>query len=193
MIEIARFADVYEAEIVASRLRAEGYDAVLGGAEHAKVNFLVLQALIGLAVLVQFNGFAIVLGICSLVIVAAYPFMKRITNWPQFVLGLAFSWGALMGWAAAFADLDPPAILLYLGSILWVIGYDTIYAHQDKEDDALVGVRSTALLFGENTKYWLSGLYAGALMLFAAAFAAAPSRPSSTNACANGSSACSTA
>jgi 4-hydroxybenzoate polyprenyltransferase len=135
--------------------------------------FLVLQALIGLAVLVQFNGFAIVLGICSLVIVAAYPFMKRITNWPQFVLGLAFSWGALMGWAAAFADLDPPAILLYLGSILWVIGYDTIYAHQDREDDALVGVRSTALLFGENTKYWLSGLYAGALMLFAAAFAAA--------------------
>ncbi|BCH26199.1 4-hydroxybenzoate octaprenyltransferase [Mesorhizobium sp. L-8-10] len=135
--------------------------------------FLVLQALVGLAVLLQFNDFAILLGICSLAVVAAYPFMKRITNWPQFVLGLAFSWGALMGWAAAFADLDPPAVLLYCGSILWVIGYDTIYAHQDKEDDAIVGVRSTARLFGEYTKYWLAGLYGGALMLFALAYAAA--------------------
>jgi 4-hydroxybenzoate polyprenyltransferase len=135
--------------------------------------FLVLQALVGLAVLLQFNDFAILLGITSLAVVAAYPFMKRITSWPQFVLGLAFSWGALMGWAAAFADLDPPAILLYCGSILWVIGYDTIYAHQDKEDDALVGVRSTARLFGENTRYWLVGLYGGALALFALAYAAA--------------------
>lgn len=135
--------------------------------------FLVIQALVGLAVLLQFNDFAILLGISSLVVVAAYPFMKRITNWPQFVLGLAFSWGALMGWAAAFADLDPPALLLYCGSILWVIGYDTIYAHQDKEDDAIVGVRSTARLFGDNTKYWLAGLYGGALVLFALAYAAA--------------------
>lgn len=136
-------------------------------------SFLAIQALVGLAVLLQFNDFAILLGICSLIIVAAYPFMKRLTNWPQFVLGLAFSWGALMGWAAAFADLDPPALLLYLGSILWVIGYDTIYAHQDKEDDAIVGVRSTARLFGDNTKYWLVGLYGGALVLFALAYAAA--------------------
>lgn len=135
--------------------------------------FLVIQALLGLVVLLQFNDFAILLGVCSLVVVAAYPFMKRITNWPQFVLGLAFSWGALMGWAAAFADLDPPALLLYCGSILWVIGYDTIYAHQDKEDDALVGVRSTARLFGDHTKYWLVGLYGGALLLFALAYAAA--------------------
>lgn len=135
--------------------------------------FLMIQSLAGLAVLVQFDDFAILLGICSLAIVAAYPFMKRITNWPQFVLGLAFSWGALMGWAAAFADLDPPAILLYLGSILWVIGYDTIYAHQDKEDDAIIGVRSTARLFGDNTKAWLIGLYGGALALFAFAFASA--------------------
>ena len=82
-------------------------------------------------------------------VVAIYPFMKRITNWPQLVLGLAFSWGALMGWAAEFGDLDAPALLLYAGSVLWVIGYDTIYAHQDKEDDAIVGVRSTARLFGE--------------------------------------------
>jgi 4-hydroxybenzoate polyprenyltransferase len=136
-------------------------------------SFLVLQALVGLLVLVQFNGFAVVLGIASLAVVAIYPFMKRITDWPQFVLGLAFSWGALMGWAAAFDKLDWPAVLLYCGSILWVIGYDTIYAHQDKEDDAIVGVRSTARLFGENTKLWLVGLYGGALMLFASAYAAA--------------------
>lgn len=135
--------------------------------------FLILQALVGLVVLVQFNGFAILLGICSLAVVAIYPFMKRFTNWPQFGLGLAFSWGALMGWASEFADLDAPAFLLYIGSILWVIGYDTIYAHQDKEDDAIVGVRSTARLFGEHTKSWLAGLYAGALMCFAVAFASA--------------------
>jgi 4-hydroxybenzoate polyprenyltransferase len=135
--------------------------------------FLILQALVGLVVLVQFNSFAILLGLCSLVVVAIYPFMKRITNWPQFVLGLAFSWGALMGWAAEFGDLDGPAILLYAGSILWTIGYDTIYAHQDKEDDAIVGVRSTARLFGANTKPWLVGLYGGALLCFALAFASA--------------------
>ena len=135
--------------------------------------FLVLQALVGLIVLVQFNGFAILLGVCSLAVVAIYPFLKRFTNWPQFGLGLAFSWGALMGWASEFADLDAPAFLLYIGSIMWVIGYDTIYAHQDKEDDAIVGVRSTARLFGEHTKSWLAGLYAGALMCFAVAFASA--------------------
>jgi 4-hydroxybenzoate polyprenyltransferase len=133
--------------------------------------FLVIQALIGLGVLLQFNSFAVGLGISSLVIVAIYPFMKRFTDWPQLVLGLAFSWGALMGWANEFGDIDAPAIMLYIGSILWVIGYDTIYAHQDKEDDAIVGVRSTARLFGDNTKAWLAGLYAGALMCFAVAFA----------------------
>ena len=84
--------------------------------------------------------------------VAIYPFMKRITYWPQIFLGLAFSWGALMGWAAVFGRLDPPALLLYAGSIAWVIHYDTIYAHQDREDDALVGLKSTALLFGARTK-----------------------------------------
>ena len=113
---------------------------------------LVAQALIGLSVLLSFNVFTIGLGIASLVIVAVYPFMKRITYWPQIVLGLAFSWGALMGWAAVFARLDAPALLLYAGSIAWVIGYDTIYAHQDREDDALIGIKSTALLFGERTK-----------------------------------------
>ena len=135
--------------------------------------FLVVQALVGLAVLLQFNRFAILLGIASLAVVAVYPFMKRITNWPQLVLGLAFSWGALMGWAAAFGGLDPAALMLYAGSVLWVIGYDTIYAHQDKEDDAIVGVRSTARLFGDDTKSWLVWLYGGALVLFASAYATA--------------------
>ena len=135
--------------------------------------FLILQALAGLAVLLQFNWFAVALGVASLAVVAVYPFMKRVTNWPQLVLGLAFSWGALMGWAAAFGEVAPPSLLLYAGSILWVIGYDTIYAHQDKEDDALVGVRSTARLFGARTKVWLTGLYGGALLLFAWAYALA--------------------
>jgi 4-hydroxybenzoate polyprenyltransferase len=131
--------------------------------------FLVLQALIGFAVLISFNTFTIALGIASLAIVAVYPFMKRITYWPQTVLGLAFSWGALMGWAGAFGRLDVPAVLLYAGSIAWVIGYDTIYAHQDREDDALIGIKSTALLFGARTKPMLALFYALAVILVGAA------------------------
>jgi len=139
--------------------------------------FLVLQALVGLAVLLTLNGFAIMVGLASLAVIAVYPFMKRITWWPQITLGLAFSWGALMGWAAAFGRLDAAAFLLYAGSIAWVIGYDTIYAHQDREDDALIGVRSTARLFGAQTKPILVGFYAAAVVLLAAAFAAAGSGP----------------
>jgi 4-hydroxybenzoate polyprenyltransferase len=131
--------------------------------------FLALQGLVGLLVLISFNGFTIALGIASLAIVAVYPFMKRITYWPQIVLGLAFSWGALMGWAAAFGRLDSPAFLLYAGSIAWVIGYDTIYAHQDREDDALIGIKSTALLFGARTKRMLSLFYGLAVLLIGAA------------------------
>jgi 4-hydroxybenzoate polyprenyltransferase len=131
--------------------------------------FLVAQALIGLVVLLQFNRFAIFTGIASLLIVAIYPFMKRITWWPQVVLGLAFSWGALMGFAAEFARIDLVALVLYAGSIAWVIGYDTIYAHQDAEDDALIGIKSTALLFGEKTKPALAAFYGLAVVLIAAA------------------------
>src|ERR1700761_6954449 len=131
--------------------------------------FLVAQALVGLAVLLSFNWFTVGLGIASLVIVAVYPFMKRNTYWPQIVLGLAFSWGALMGWAAAFGRLDGPALLLYAGSISWVIGYDTIYAHQDSEDDALIGIKSTALLFGARTKPMLALFYGIAVVLIGAA------------------------
>jgi 4-hydroxybenzoate polyprenyltransferase len=131
--------------------------------------FLILQAAIGFCVLISLNGFAIALGIASLAIVAVYPFMKRITYWPQTVLGLAFSWGALMGWAAAFGRLDAPAVLLYAGSISWVIGYDTIYAHQDREDDALIGIKSTALLFGDRTKAMLGLFYGLAVALIGTA------------------------
>ncbi|MFZ0609797.1 MAG: UbiA family prenyltransferase, partial [Xanthobacteraceae bacterium] len=119
--------------------------------------------------LLSFNRFTVALGIASLIIVAVYPFMKRITYWPQIVLGLAFSWGALMGWAAAFGRLDPPALFLYAGSISWVIGYDTIYAHQDRDDDALIGIKSTALLFGPRTKPMLALFYSIAVVLIGAA------------------------
>jgi 4-hydroxybenzoate polyprenyltransferase len=135
--------------------------------------FLLAQALVGLLVLVRFNRFAIAAGIASLAIVAVYPFMKRITYWPQIVLGLAFSWGAVMGWAAAFGRLDPPAIVLYAGSIAWVIGYDTVYAHQDRDDDALIGIKSTALLFGERTRPMLAVFYAFAAVLIGLAGALA--------------------
>jgi 4-hydroxybenzoate polyprenyltransferase len=133
--------------------------------------FLIVQALIGLAVLLQFNRFAVMTGIASLLIVAVYPFMKRITWWPQIVLGLAFSWGALMGFAVTLGRIDAPALLLYLGSIAWVIGYDTIYAHQDAEDDALIGIKSTALLFGARTRPALMAFYAAAVVLIGAALA----------------------
>jgi 4-hydroxybenzoate polyprenyltransferase len=135
--------------------------------------FLVLQALAGLAVLLQFNRFAVGCGIASLIIVAVYPFMKRITYWPQIVLGLAFSWGALMGFAVVFGRIDATALALYAGSIAWVIGYDTIYAHQDSEDDALIGIKSTALLFGARTRPALMVFYGLAVALIGVALALA--------------------
>src|SRR4030081_134240 len=138
--------------------------------------FLVVQALIGLAVLLQFNRFAVMTGIASLIIVAVYPFMKRITWWPQIVLGLAFSWGALMGFAVTQERIDATALALYAGSIAWVIGYDTIYAHQDAEDDALIGIKSTALLFGARTHQALTVFYGLAVVLIGLALALAGAR-----------------
>jgi 4-hydroxybenzoate polyprenyltransferase len=139
----------------------------------AALVFLLAQALVGLVVLLQFNRFAIATGIASLLIVAIYPFMKRITWWPQIVLGLAFSWGALMGFAATFGRLDLTAFALYAGSICWVIAYDTIYAHQDAEDDALIGIKSTARLFAERTHEALVIFYGLAVVLIGVAFALA--------------------
>lgn len=131
--------------------------------------FLAVLCTAGLLVLVQFNWFTIVLGASSLLLIAIYPFMKRITFWPQFVLGLTFKWGALVGWAAITGSLSLAAIILYAGSVLWTVGYDTIYAHQDTEDDALVGLKSTALRFGAATPRWLVLFYTGALVLWGAA------------------------
>jgi len=131
--------------------------------------FGVVLSLIGLAVLVQFNTFTIWLGIASLALVAIYPFSKRFTFWPQVVLGLTFKWGALVGWSAIYGTLEPTAFVLYAGCVLWTIGYDTIYAHQDKEDDALLGLKSTALRFGEATQNWVAGFYGGAVVLWAIA------------------------
>ncbi|MBK8158973.1 MAG: 4-hydroxybenzoate octaprenyltransferase [Rhodospirillaceae bacterium] len=117
--------------------------------------FLALLLAVGLLILVQFPFFSILLGAASLILVAAYPFMKRITWWPQAFLGLTFNWGALLGWAADRGALDPAPVWLYLGGISWTLFYDTIYAHQDKVDDALIGIKSTALKLGAKTKPWL--------------------------------------
>lgn len=131
--------------------------------------FLGLQCLIGLLVLVQLNLFAIILGASSLLLVGLYPLMKRITWWPQAFLGLTFNWGALLGWAAVRGEIGLPALLLYAGGILWTLGYDTIYAHQDKTDDAIVGIKSTARLFGDRSRRWVGLFYAGAFILWMAA------------------------
>ncbi len=123
------------------------------------LTFLVVQALIGLAVLLQFNRTAILVGIASLAPVAVYPFMKRVMPVPQAVLGLAFAWGALMGWVALFGRLDAPAYWLYAGAIAWVIGYDTIYAVQDIEDDEIAGIKSSARFFGTRVRLAVAGCF----------------------------------
>jgi 4-hydroxybenzoate polyprenyltransferase len=125
--------------------------------------FLALQCAAGLLVLLQLNAFSMALGAGSLVLVALYPFMKRITWWPQAWLGLTFNWGALLGFSAATGRLALPALILYAGCFFWTLGYDTIYALQDRDDDALIGVKSTARLFGAAAPAWIDGFYALAL------------------------------
>ncbi len=135
----------------------------------AAVIFLVLELMIGLGILAMFNGFTIALGVASLALIFTYPFMKRITYWPQAWLGLTFNWGALLGFAAVTGTLGPEAVALYAAGFFWTLGYDTIYAHQDRADDLLVGIKSLALKFGANTLPWLMGFFtaAGALMFAA--------------------------
>ena len=135
--------------------------------------FLGAQLLVGLLILAQMNVFTIGLGIASLGFIALYPFMKRITWWPQDFLGLTFNWGALMGWSVIMGNLSAAPLLLYAGAILWTLGYDTIYAHQDKEDDALIGVKSSARKLGEKTVPFLSIVYSLSLVLFVLAGVAA--------------------
>ena len=131
--------------------------------------FMLALCLAGLVVLLSFNSTTIWLGLGVIPIVALYPFVKRFSHWPQAVLGLAFNWGALLGWPAVLGRLDWPAIVLYAGAVAWTIGYDTIYAHQDREDDDLIGLKSTALRFGSATKPWLASLYAFAWLAITAA------------------------
>ncbi len=135
--------------------------------------FMAALCLVGLLVLVQLNTYTIILAISSLALIAIYPFMKRYTSWPQVVLGLTFKWGALVGWAATRGQLEAPAVLLYAGCVCWTIGYDTIYAHQDKEDDLAIGLKSTAIRFGEATTPWLAGFYSAAVVLWGIAVALA--------------------
>lgn len=135
--------------------------------------FLGLMLLVGLAVLLAFNGFTILLAISSLILVALYPLMKRITYWPQAFLGITFNWGVLVGWAAVTGGLQAPAFWLYAAAICWTIGYDTIYAHQDKDDDAMIGLKSTALKFGDRTRPILFLFYGLTVALTVVAFRSA--------------------
>jgi 4-hydroxybenzoate polyprenyltransferase len=151
-----------DAEVERTRNRPLPSGRVTSGAAAV---FLVAQALVGLAVLLSFNRFSIWLGIASLGVVAVYPLMKRVTSWPQAALGLAFSWGALMGWSATFVSLAWPAVLLYFSAFAWTIGYDTIYALQDARDDAIVGIRSTARLFGARARLGVGLFYAASAAL----------------------------
>jgi len=135
----------------------------------AALVWMVAQALAAALILASYNRTAIMLGVASLALVAIYPFAKRFTWWPQVFLGLAFNWGALLAWAARSGDVAAAPVALYLAGIAWTLHYDTIYAHQDREDDALIGIRSTARLFGEASLRWLAGFAFAATLLLALA------------------------
>ncbi|MCP5365510.1 MAG: 4-hydroxybenzoate octaprenyltransferase [Hyphomicrobiales bacterium] len=143
---------------------------IASGAITVRHAFVFLAALLflGLLVLVQFNSTTIFVGAASLVLVAVYPFAKRVTYWPQAVLGLTFNWGVLLGWSAVTGQIGVPALLLYAAGVSWTLAYDTIYAHQDKADDMIVGVRSTALKFGDDSRAWLGGFFSLTVALLAA-------------------------
>ena len=160
------FNDIIDRDIDAQVARTRGRPIPSGAiTTRQAVLLLILLCLIGLAILLQFNWFTVGLGAASLLLVAAYPFMKRITWWPQAWLGLTFNWGALMGFSAQTGGIDLADGVLYLGLIFWTLGYDTIYAHQDKDDDELIGVKSTARLFGSNSRKWILNFYAIAFTL----------------------------
>ncbi len=168
------YNDIVDRDIDARVARTAGRPLPSGQVSvREAVVFLVVLLLAGLAVLLSLNSFSIWLGAASLVPVAIYPFMKRITDWPQAFLGFTFNWGALLGWAAVTGGLALAPLLLFAGSLFWTLGYDTIYAHQDRDDDALIGVRSTARLFGAATKRWVGVFYALAFLLLCAAGAVA--------------------
>ncbi len=123
------------------------------------ISLLILLLCAGLAVLLQFNQLPRWIGASSLVLVFTYPLAKRVTWWPQFVLGLTFNWGALLGWTAVRGEIGGPALLLYAAGVFWTLGYDTIYAHQDKKDDVLIGIKSLALYLGDRSRFWIGAFY----------------------------------
>ncbi len=143
----------------------------------AALVWMAVQAGAAALILFTYNALAIWLGVASLALVLIYPFAKRFTWWPQVFLGLAFNWGALLAYAAHAGELRLPAVFLYLSGIAWTLYYDTIYAHQDREDDALIGVKSTARLFAENSRRWLFGFLVVAVVFMALALIVAPPAP----------------
>ena len=159
------YNDIVDRKIDAKVERTRGRPLASGRASlRAAIVFLVLQCLVGLAVLLSFNLYTILVGLASPLIVLVYPFAKRVTSWPQAVLGFAFAYGALLGWTAQTSALGWPCVLLYLSGVFWTIGFDTIYALQDKRDDAIAGVRSTALMFGARVRLAVGALYAAAVI-----------------------------
>jgi 4-hydroxybenzoate polyprenyltransferase len=169
------YNDIVDRDIDAQVARTRGRPLPSGAITlRAAWIFLAAQCAVGLTVLLQLNWYAVGLGASSLAFIAIYPFMKRITWWPQAWLGLTFNWGALLGFAAKTGHLARPAFLLYAGCFFWTLGYDTIYAHQDKDDDALIGVKSTALLLGANSRGWIAFFYLVALVLILTAAEASP-------------------
>jgi 4-hydroxybenzoate polyprenyltransferase len=168
------YNDIVDRDIDARVARTRGRPIPSGAVSVKKAwAFLAAQCAAGLVILLQLNRFSVFLGAASLLLVAAYPFMKRITWWPQAWLGLTFNWGALLGFAAERGYLTLPACLLYAAGFFWTLGYDTIYALQDIDDDALIGVKSTARLFGARSGGFVAAFYAVAFALFAAAGVAA--------------------
>lgn len=160
------FNDIVDRKLDAQVARTRGRPLPSGQVSpKAAAAFMVGLSLVGLVVLLQFNRFTVITGIASLAIVAIYPFMKRITNLPQFVLGLAFSWGGLVGWSAVFGRLDAPAYLIYAAAVFWTIGYDTIYAMQDIEDDVIAGIKSSARYFGGFTQQAVGLCYGATIAL----------------------------
>jgi 4-hydroxybenzoate polyprenyltransferase len=163
------YNDIVDRDFDAAVARTKGRPIPSGAVSVKKAwLFTIAQCLVGLGVLLCLNRLAILLGVASLALVAAYPFMKRITWWPQAWLGLTFNWGAVLGFAAQTGSVDIGDLYLYAGLFFWTLGYDTIYAHQDKDDDALIGVKSTARLFGDKTRQWILGFYAAAFTLILA-------------------------
>ena len=162
------YNDIVDKDIDAKVARTQGRPLPSGEvSEKSATIFMLALCLIGLAVLLSFNAATVWLGLAVVPLVALYPLVKRFSYWPQAVLGLAFNWGALLGYSAVLGRLELPAVVLYAGAIAWTIGYDTIYAHQDREDDALIGIKSTALLFGEHTRPLLAVFYTLAVALLA--------------------------